>query len=81
MGGDSLAAMKLSSAYDTNRRLSVKSVFQHPTLGTMAKAIETVALGDATAPDAAIRQHYLPQMRFSKNLFENVAAACTLEDS
>ena len=78
MGGDSLTAMKLSSAYDTNRRLSVKSIFQHPILGAMAKAIEKVALGDATAPDAAIRQHYLPQMRFSKSLFENVAAACNV---
>lgn len=78
MGGDSLTAMKLSSAYDTNRRLSVKSIFQHPTLGAMAKAIETVALGDAKAPGAAIRQHYLPQMSFSKSLFENVAAACNV---
>jgi amino acid adenylation domain-containing protein len=78
MGGDSLTAMKLSSEYDTNRRLSVKSIFQHPTLGAMAKAIDTVALGEATAPDAAIRQHCLPQMRFSKSLFENVAEACNV---
>ncbi|KAG9193145.1 hypothetical protein G6011_03180 [Alternaria panax] len=41
MGGDSLSAMKLSSTFNTNQKLSVKSIFEYPTLGDMAKAVET----------------------------------------
>ncbi|KAK5626542.1 hypothetical protein RRF57_002257 [Xylaria bambusicola] len=79
MGGDSLAAMKLSSAYgSTNRKLSVKSIFQFPTLGAMTKAIETVATGEAPAPVAATRQHWLPKMKLSKSLFDTVAEACNV---
>ncbi|KAI1811105.1 hypothetical protein GGS20DRAFT_593489 [Poronia punctata] len=80
MGGESLLAMKLSSAYSTtNQKLSVKSIFQFPTLAAMAKAIETVASGEAAAaPTAATRQRWLPKMRLSKTLIDTIADACNL---
>lgn len=76
MGGDSLSAMKLSSAFNNDRRLTVKSIFQYPTLGGMAKSIDTVGMNKKTASNAAISPRYQPRMVPSTDLFEYVASMC-----
>jgi amino acid adenylation domain-containing protein len=76
MGGDSLSAMKLSSAFSNDRRLTVKSIFQHPTLRDMAKAVDTVGMNGETASNAAIRPKYQPRMAPSTELFDHVASVC-----
>ncbi|KAH6857477.1 hypothetical protein BKA58DRAFT_450075 [Alternaria rosae] len=76
MGGDSLSAMKLSSAFNTNRRLSVKSIFQYPALGDMAKAVETVSLAGATGSNATLGLHYQSRLRLTTDLFASVAEIC-----